>query len=99
MGIPLRTEFSSCKMPCMGKRILHWTGRLVPLLTSMTLLIIVLPRLSTGFYAAGRVYPQPESPKKRVAIIFGAGLRYDGTPTAMLRDRVSTGADLYFSGQ
>jgi len=65
----------------------------------MTLLIIVLPRLSTGFYAAGRVYPQPESPKKRVAIIFGAGLRYDGTPTAMLRDRVSTGADLYFSGQ
>ena len=38
-------------------------------------------------------------PLRRVAIIFGAGLRRDGTPTAMLRDRVLTGADLYFSGK
>jgi vancomycin permeability regulator SanA len=41
---------------------------------------------------------QARTPAKG-AIIFGAGLRRDGTPTAMLRDRVLTGAELYFSGK
>jgi SanA protein len=40
-----------------------------------------------------------ESPARRVAIVFGAGLRRDGTPTAILRDRVETAADLYRSGK
>ena len=40
-----------------------------------------------------------DSPSERVAIIFGAGLRRDGTPTAILRDRVETGASLYFAGK
>ncbi|MFN8402591.1 MAG: ElyC/SanA/YdcF family protein [Anaerolineales bacterium] len=31
--------------------------------------------------------------------MFGAGLRRDGTPTAILRDRVETAANLYFSGK
>jgi SanA protein len=34
-----------------------------------------------------------------VAIIFGAGLRYDGTPTAILRDRVQTAVELYQQGR
>jgi SanA protein len=34
-----------------------------------------------------------------VAIVFGAGLRRDGTPTPILRDRVDTAASLYFSGK
>jgi SanA protein len=65
----------------------------------MALLVVLLPRLITGVYAADRLYPEPEAPARRVAIIFGAGLRRDGTPTAMLRDRVLTGAELYFSGK
>ena len=61
--------------------------------------IILVPRLITGVYATERMYQPPEAPPRRVAIIFGAGLRHDGTPTAMLRDRVLTGAELYFNGQ
>ena len=38
-------------------------------------------------------------PSTNVAIVFGAGLRYDGTPTAILRDRVQTAADLYHQGK
>ena len=38
-----------------------------------------------------------ESPQMRVAIVFGAGLRWDGTPTAILKDRVKTAVDLYQS--
>ena len=83
----------------MLKRIFHWTRRHIPHMGTLGLLILFLPRLITGIYAKDRIYQQAEAPAERVAIIFGAGLRRDGTPTAMLRDRVSTGADLYFSGK
>jgi SanA protein len=38
-------------------------------------------------------------PSTNVAVVFGAGLRYDGTPTAILRDRVQTAANLYHQGK
>ena len=83
----------------MLKRIFHWTWRHLLHLISLALLLVLLPRMITGAYIADRVYQEPEAPSERVAIIFGAGLRRDGTPTAMLRDRVLTGAELYFSGK
>jgi len=83
----------------MLKRFLNWVRRNSLRLATMALLPVLLPRVITGIYAANRIYPESESPTERVAIIFGAGLRRDGTPTAMLRDRVLTGADLYFSGK
>jgi len=69
------------------------------ILGAVALLSLILPRLITGAYATRRIYQESESPSRRVAIVFGAGLRRDGSPTAMLRDRVLTGADLYFSGK
>lgn len=86
-------------MPLMLKRMFHWVWSHILLLGCLVLLIILLPRFITGAYASNRMYQQPEAPAERVAIIFGAGLRRDGTPTAMLRDRVLTGAQLYFSGK
>src|SRR6186997_86084 len=83
----------------MLKRIFHWIWRHLFHLLPLALLIVLLPRLTTGIYAASRMYQEPQAPAKRVAVIFGAGLRRDGTPTAMLRDRVLTGAELYFSGR
>ncbi len=47
----------------------------------------------------GRVYNSVESvPSGRVAIVLGAGLRRDGSPTAVLYDRVATAVDLYRAG-
>src|SRR5688572_13342939 len=83
----------------MLKRILHWTWQHLFHMGVLALLIVLLPRLITGIYGAQRMYEEPEAPARRTAIIFGAGLRRDGTPTAMLRDRVLTGAELYFSGK
>ena len=83
----------------MLKRILKWIRRNILRLGAMALLVAFLPRVITGIYATNHIYKEIESPRERVAIIFGAGLRRDGTPTAMLRDRVLTGADLYFSGK
>ena len=88
-----------CKMPFMLKRMFLWTWNHILHLGCLALLLVFLPRLITGVYTTNRLYQPPEAPENRVAIIFGAGLRRDGTPTAMLRDRVLTGAELYFSGQ
>ena len=53
----------------------------------------------TAIYSWNRVHEADSAPAERVAIIFGAGLRRDGSPTAILRDRVQTGVNLYFAGK
>ena len=40
-----------------------------------------------------------QAPDAPVAIVFGAGLNRDGRPSPVLRDRVSTAVELYFSGK
>ena len=62
-------------------------------------LIICLPRLFVEIYARPSMHPVTEAPVKRVAIVFGAGLQYDGSPSPVLEDRVATAAKLYFSGK
>jgi SanA protein len=68
-------------------------------LAFLSILGLFLLRWVTGLYAASRVFSPENVPPERVAIIFGAGLRYDGSPTAVLRDRVQTAAGLYFKGK
>ena len=86
-------------MTRMWKHILKWMGRLILTLSLLGLFGLFLTRLVTGLYAAVRIFPVDTVPAERVAIVFGAGLRYDGSPTAVLRDRVETAAQLYFSGK
>jgi len=62
-------------------------------------LSILLPRMITAVYSWNRIYQVESAPTERVAIIFGAGLRWDGSPTAILRDRVQTGVNLYLGGR
>lgn len=81
------------------RRIFRWTRRNTLRLAVFSLLVLSIPRLITGLYAARHIYSTNDSPSKQVAIVFGAGLRRDGTPTAILRDRVETAADLYSSGK
>lgn len=63
-------------------------------------ILIILPRMITAWHARNIVYTDAvEVPLKRAAIVFGAGLRRDGRPTTVLRDRVAAAADLYFAGK
>jgi SanA protein len=62
-------------------------------------LTVLLPRMITAIYSRNRIYRADSAPAERVAIIFGAGLRRDGSPTAILRDRVETGVSLYLGGK
>ncbi len=68
----------------------------------LTLLSAGLPILAWG-WLHWRSAPYTTTTEKvspsRVAIVFGAGLWRDGSPTPVLRDRVATAADLYFQGK
>lgn len=69
------------------------------ILLACALVIFAVPRLVSELYALSRIV-QPENVSQRpVAIVFGAGLTRDGSPTPVLRDRVETAAQLYFAGK
>lgn len=61
--------------------------------------VFTLTRLITEHYARPRTYRPGNVPGVRVAIVFGAGLGRDGSPSPVLRDRVATAAELYLSGK
>jgi SanA protein len=83
----------------MTNRILKYLWKSFLTLCVVGLLGILLPRLITAIYSWHRIYQADESPTAQVAIIFGAGLKRDGTPTVILRDRVETGVRLYRDGK
>jgi len=83
----------------MLKRIFKFISRSLLLAGVLGVVGLLLPRLVTALYAWNKIFLQEDAPQERVAIVFGAGLRRDGTPTAVLRDRVETGATLYFDGK
>jgi SanA protein len=83
----------------MLNRIFKFLQRFTLTFGGIGLLGILLPRVITTIYAMNRIYQKENAPSERLAIVFGAGLRRDGQPTTILRDRVETAADLYFSGK
>lgn len=83
----------------MWKKIFNWIKRLILTFGLIGLLGLFLPRLLTGLYATARIFTVDSVPPERVAIVFGAGLQRDGSPTAILRDRVQTAVQLYKSGK
>lgn len=83
----------------MFKKILKFLWRLALTLGLFVLFGLLLPKLIVLLYAAPRTFTVDDVPAERVAIVFGAGLRYDGTPTAILRDRVETAVQLHQQGK
>ncbi len=83
----------------MFRRILKTLIRIILTAAFLGMAALILPRLITAVHALGRVYQVENAPIRRVAIVFGAGLWRDGSPTPVLRDRVATAAELYFTGK
>ena len=81
------------------RKIVRWIARITASLLLFAGLVLLLPRLITALYAAPRIVRASDAPERPVAIVFGAGLLRDGTPTPVLRDRVATAAELYFAGK
>ncbi|MFN7036768.1 MAG: vancomycin high temperature exclusion protein [Bellilinea sp.] len=70
------------------------------LFSCLTLILVLgIPNLIAEWYARSRQFQVAQTPSAPVAIVFGAGLTRDGQPSPVLRDRVSTAAQLYFEGK
>lgn len=75
------------------RRMLLWLG---------TALLVVPAVLIAYVFEATRPYRYTnldEVPARRVALVLGAGVRPDGSPSRMLAERVQAGVDLYMRGQ
>jgi SanA protein len=83
----------------MLKRIMVFIIKLFLILAAATAIMLIFGRLVVGHYAKTRLATIDSVTPRRVAIIFGAGLWRNGTPTPVLQDRIETAADLYFSGK
>jgi len=98
-GIIRRAWFFCCKILPVFRKLIKMTFQLALILLILATAAFLLPRLVTAVYAFSRTYSADSSPSRPVAIVFGAGLRRDGTPTLVLRDRVETAVELYNQGK
>lgn len=83
----------------MFLRTLKKVLRFMLYLLVAAVLILGLPTLIAKLYALSKTHPLSESPSAPVAIVFGAGLLRDGSPSPILRDRIGTASALYFAGK
>lgn len=61
--------------------------------------VVLLARGWVWWSSRGHIHTLESVPPVRVAVVFGAGLWRDGSPTPVLRDRVATAAALYHAGK
>jgi SanA protein len=83
----------------MGKRIMVFMIKFILILSATIAVLFLIGRLIVGHYASSRIASIKDVDQHRVAIVFGAGLWRNGTPTPVLQDRIDTAADLYFAGK
>lgn len=69
------------------------------LILSLVFLLFLLSPLLILNYGKNHIYiDSNQIPSGQIAIVFGAGIKKDGTPSDMLKDRLLTVADLYNQG-
>jgi vancomycin permeability regulator SanA len=83
----------------MFKRILRFLFK-----TTMIIILVVgaatlLSRLVTSIFASPLLSTVEDVEAAEAALVFGAEVKADGTPSAALRDRVLAGVDLYQAGK
>ena len=81
---------------------MKWIKMLLRILISALVgmvLVVGIFRIIVDIESSSKIFKLDNPPTGRVAIVFGAGLYRDGTPSPILRDRVATAANLFFSGK
>ncbi len=83
----------------MFKKLLKILVRIVKIVLLLTAAVVLLPRLITTIYAQNKITSVADAEPEDTAIIYGAGLRRNGEPAAVLRDRIRSGVELYQQGK
>jgi SanA protein len=80
-------------------RLVKMLVKLLFISLATILLLLLTSRLITAIFARSRTASLETIDPVPVILVFGAGLKWDGSPTVILQDRVRTAADLYFAGK
>jgi SanA protein len=83
----------------MLKKITQIIFRIFVYTSLFGLFVIALTRMILLGKASAQIFSQDNAPARPVAIVFGAEVKKDGTPSVVLRDRVETAVALYKSGK
>ena len=83
----------------MFKKIIVASMKIIFGLIILSFIVLGGARIYTLWFARSRVFSADKVQPQPVAIVFGAGLSRDGSPTPVLRDRVATAVDLYLKGK
>jgi vancomycin permeability regulator SanA len=73
--------------------------RILLIIACVCFFILGISRITIILSTQAKIVEADIAPAKPVAIVPGAGLNPDGTPSAPLRDRVEAAAELYFAGK
>ncbi len=85
--------------PPMLRKIIKITIRIVLYFGLLGFFIIGLTRIVFLRNASAQTFSKDGASARQVAIVFGAEVKKDGTPSTVLRDRVETAVALYKSGK
>jgi len=96
--IRIRVSKDRLELP-MLKRTIEFVVRTTGTLALLGILAITLTRIVFLRNASLQTFSEGNAPARKVAIVFGAQVRRDGTPSVVLRDRIETAVDLYKSGK
>ena len=83
----------------MFRNLTNKTFRFIVRLGLFGLFVLALVRIVVILAAKPKTFSVDDVPARRVAIVFGAEVKKDGTPSAVLRDRVETAVELYKNGK
>jgi SanA protein len=73
--------------------------RIIVRLSLVGIAVVILIRIIFMLTASPQTFATDDVPARRVAIVFGAEVKRDGTPSVVLRDRIETAVVLYKSGK
>ena len=83
----------------MLNKIIKIMIRLSIYLSLFGFFILALTRIIFLVKASSQTFSKEDVPGKQVAIVFGAEVKKDGTPSVVLRDRIETAVELYKLGK
>jgi SanA protein len=104
---PTQSGLPTNKPPKKDSPFRNFFGKLLRFIRTLIIILIIgfcilflIPRLLNILVQSPKIYENIEDvPTSRVAIVFGAGLKSDGTVTRILRDRVNAAIQLYEAGK
>ena len=83
----------------MSKNLIQKTIHFIVRLGLLGFFVLAFIRIVVMLVAGPNTFSVENVPAKRIAIVFGAEVKKDGTPSVVLQDRVETAVELYKNGK